>query len=239
MPFPIRFTVVSWPARNSRVTLSTSSVSDSMSPSSSAAIMALSRSSSLRPRFHAMASAMTRFIWSIASKMASACWKARMGSSTWVTVCDQARSWSRSPSGMPSISEITVNGSGKANSLMRSTGASRVARSSKMSSTSSPARARICSTARGVKALETSLRRRVWSGGSMFKMARLRRSSRPSTSPASCWRRVLPSPAMLRSSTLVPGLRRSAWTSSQRVIIQVSKMLRCTGSCSRSSVYCS
>ena len=57
---------------------------------------------------------------------------------------------------MPSISEMTWKGRGKASSPIRSIGSSRSARSSRISSTSSPARARMASTARGVNVIALS-----------------------------------------------------------------------------------
>ena len=46
-----------------------------------------------------------------------------IGSSVFTIVCDQSRSRSASASGMPSIAEMTVNGSGNARSAMTSIGA--------------------------------------------------------------------------------------------------------------------
>ena len=64
---------------------------------------------------------------------------------------------------------MTVIGSGYANSAMRSA-SSLVRRLPMSSSTISRMRVRSASTARGVKALVTSDRKRVWSGGSIESM---------------------------------------------------------------------
>ncbi|MGC0384021.1 hypothetical protein RKD33_004238 [Streptomyces sp. SAI-129] len=82
---------------------------------------------------------------------------------------DQGRSGARSDSGMPSISAITATGSGSATSVSRSpppAATSRDTRSSASSCTYGFSR----STVRGVNALDTRRRIRVWSGGSRSSM---------------------------------------------------------------------
>jgi hypothetical protein len=82
-----------------------------------------------------------------------------------VMSADQGRSRPRSASGTPSISAITATGSGSATAAIRSPPPS--ASSPPTSSSASRATVgRSDSTMRGVKALETSRRIRVWSGGS-------------------------------------------------------------------------
>ena len=74
-------------------------------------------------------------------------------------VADQARNWSRSATGMPSSSQITVIGSGNANEANRST-SRRVDISSSRAAVMAVIRGRSSSTRRAVKALLTSLRSR-------------------------------------------------------------------------------
>ena len=80
----------------------------------------------------------------------------------------------RSGSGTPSSSQMTVNGSGNAKRETRSTrlSAPSAAMSSSRSSTIVWIRGRSPSMRRGEKALETSRRSRVWSGGSTVSMCR-------------------------------------------------------------------
>ena len=80
----------------------------------------------------------------------------------------------RSGSGTPSSSQMTVNGSGNAKRETRSTrlSAPSAAMSSSRSSTMAWMRGRRSSMRRGEKALETSRRSRVWSGGSTVSMCR-------------------------------------------------------------------
>ncbi len=74
-------------------------------------------------------------------------------------VADQARNWSRSATGTPSSSQMTVIGSGKANEASRST-SRRVDMSSSSPAVMAAMRGRSSSTRRAVKALFTSLRSR-------------------------------------------------------------------------------
>jgi len=107
----------------------------------------------------------------------------------------RSRWWSRS--GTPSISAITVTGSGSARvgSMSNSPAAATPStRRSKIAWT----RGRSASTKPGVKAFETSLRTRVWSGGSMSRIPALIRSqngachsggaARPISSWVAVWR---------------------------------------------------
>ena len=88
-----------------------SSTSLSRSPSSSAAMSAVRRSSLGLSRFHAMTSLMYALMLSIASNEARISSRVRIGSNVFTTAPDHSRSCERSrPSGMPSISEITMNG---------------------------------------------------------------------------------------------------------------------------------
>ena len=120
MPVPIRFTVVSWPATNSSETWSRSSTDDSRSPSSSAAISAVSRSSAGWSRFHAMTSSISASIDLPAATAARISSSVMIGSSVLTSAPDHSATWSLSASGMPSISEITSNGSGNASSPITS-----------------------------------------------------------------------------------------------------------------------
>src|SRR5215813_3173569 len=89
------------------------------------------------------------------------------------SVVNQLPSWSRSGSGTPSSSLITVNGSGKAKPLTRSTTTSpRASRSSSSPSTMAWTRGRSAAIRGRLKAAELSRRSRVWSGGSTLSMCR-------------------------------------------------------------------
>ena len=93
----------------------------------------------------------------------------------------------RSGSGTPSSSQMTVNGSGNAKRATRSTrlSAPSAAMSSSRSSTIVWIRGRSPSMRRGEKALETSRRSRVWSGGSTVSMCRAKAGpGRPSDTTA-------------------------------------------------------
>ena len=84
---------------------------------------------------------------------------------------DQPLNCSWSSTGTPSISQITLTGIGYANSSIRSmVPASRTP--SRRPSTICWTRGRSPSTTRGVNALLTRLRRRVWSGGSRSSIDR-------------------------------------------------------------------
>src|SRR5215469_12502272 len=83
------------------------------------------------------------------------------------SVVNQLPRWSRSGSGTPSSSLITVNGSGKAKPLTRSTTVSpHASRLSSSRSVIAWTRGRRASIRRRLNAAEASRRRRVWSGGS-------------------------------------------------------------------------
>ncbi len=89
---------------------------------------------------------------------------------------------------------------------------------------------------RGVNALETRRRMRVWSGGSVPRIDRLRRT--PASAAASArasWRACTTD---FRSSTLVPGVRRTWWQSSQRDRNHMPIGEWWIGSLSRSWRYC-
>jgi hypothetical protein len=87
------------------------------------------------------------------------------------SVVNQRPRWSRSGSGTPSSSLITVNGSGKAKPLTRSTTVSpRVSRSSSSRSTIAWTRGRRAEIRGRLNAAEVSRRSRVWSGGSTLSM---------------------------------------------------------------------
>ena len=85
------------------------------------------------------------------------------------SVFDQPRKTARSASGTPSSSQIILIGSGTARASSRSSSACPAIAASRSAQMSS-ARGRSCSTARGVKALLTSLRSRLCSGGSVLSM---------------------------------------------------------------------
>ena len=154
----------------------------------------------------------------LASKAARMSSSATIGSRVLVRAWDHARIWSRSPSGMPSRSEMTWNGSGKASSSTTSQVPPPATRS-RTASTCACTFSRSCSTRRMVKALATSFRMRVWSGGSRLRMARSPRPRASSSNSASidsniCSRISLRPPEMLASSTDIVGLRRRLKTSS-------------------------
>ena len=121
---------------------------------------AVSRSSAGWARFHAIMLAAIAVSSASAAAMAEATAGSATGSSerTTVPVSCLMRSWSAG--GVPSISAITANGSGKARASTRSTRPSRSAASS-MPSTRPVMRGRSACTARGVKAFDTSRRSRV------------------------------------------------------------------------------
>ncbi len=108
-------------------------------------------------------------------------------------VFDQSRNASRSSMGTASSSQITVMGSGKANASSSST-SSLPAIWSSSSAVISSILGRSCSIRRAVNALVTSLRSRVWSGGSLLSMCALSTSA---NSP--------------RSAGLVTCLSNTAW----------------------------
>ena len=168
----MRLTVVSCPAMYSSNVCAISSSSSSTSPSSSALMSAVSRSPAGLARFHAIISAAICLSSASAAAMAAAVSGSLTGSSerTTVPLSCLIRSWSAG--GVPSISAITANGSGKARASTRSTRALGPWRSaaSSISSTSPVMRGRSASTARGVNAFDTSRRSRVWSGGSRSSM---------------------------------------------------------------------
>lgn len=179
-PFTVVLTVASCPAFSSSTHVETISCSVSRSPSSWAAMSAEIRSAPGFPRRCAISP--RRY----AEKSRDARTAARAVSSDGLSsnipqiAADQGRSGARSDSGMPSISAITATGSGSATAVSRSPPPCAT------KSSTSPVASRwtvgtSCSTVRGVNALETSRRIRVWSGGS--------RSSSPcplSVSKGSC-----------------------------------------------------
>ncbi len=83
-----------------------------------------------------------------------------IGSSVLTTAPDHAAICALSDSGIPNISEITSNGSGKARSVTTSP-SPRAANPSSISSTNTCTRGRSASIDDGVNALLTSRRRRV------------------------------------------------------------------------------
>ena len=97
------------------------------SPSSSIARSALSRSSAGWARFHSITASTWAAIASDAAMSLGSSSGALSGSRVSVSVCDNSRSRSRSPSGIPSSSEITTKGSGNARSVMTSKTPSRFA----------------------------------------------------------------------------------------------------------------
>ena len=96
----------------------------------------------------------------------------RVGSRMRARWSDHTANCARSSGGMPSISAMTITGSGLATASMRSKpdGSSTASSSVVMSSRMWGSRA---ATARGVKALLTRARSRVWSGGVEEQHARL------------------------------------------------------------------
>ena len=92
-----------------------------------------------------------------------------MASIARATSRDHSLTASLSSSGTPRSSEITATGNGYASSSITSIRGASAARSSSRS-TMSWTRPRSVSTTRGVKALLTSARSRVWSGGSRNSM---------------------------------------------------------------------
>ncbi len=208
VPLPMRLTVVSWPAMNSSTSWSSSSSSVRASPSSCWAIMPLRRSSPGFWRFHSMTVLRwARSDWD-AWKARTYCSSSSVGSRVPARVCDQSRNSSvSSPSGRPSINEITWNGRGNARVEMSSK-VSPGRMSARASSTRRCTCGRNRSMARGVNTRATSLRSRVWSGGSRLRIDRFSNSSTPCSSASfskASDRKV--GLVMLRSSTLMPGSR--------------------------------
>ena len=166
---------------------------------------AVSRSSAGLARFHAIISTAIWISSSSAARIAAARSGSATGSSerTTVPVSFRIRSWSAG--GVPSISAITLNGSGNASASTRSTRRCSAMPSS-MPSTSSVIRGRSAWMARGVNALDTSLRSLVWSGGSRSSMDTTLARGDSSAAPYICsriWRSRL-SAATLPSSTDSP-----------------------------------
>ena len=150
----------------------------------------------------------------------------RVGSRMRARWFDQMPNCSRSAGGMPSISAMTMTGSGLATARMRSKpdGSSTASSSALISSRMWGSRA---ATARGVNALLTRARSRVWSGGSRNSMLGSATVGRL---------------ACRRDATRLRGSlekwrwsRRMASTSAKREKTQASiSRLRCTGSRPRS-----
>jgi hypothetical protein len=88
------------------------------------------------------------------------------------SVFDHVRNVRRSASGTPSRSQITLMGRGKAKASSRSTSAGPAAIRSASPAAISSMRGRMPAMARMVNARLTSLRSRVWSGGSELSMCR-------------------------------------------------------------------
>jgi len=148
-------------------------------------------------------------------------------SSERTSVPESSRSRAWSAGRVPSISEITANGSGNASSSIRSTLPPSAMRSSERS-TRSVTIGSSAAIALGVNTLVTSARSRVWSGGSRSSM-----DSARALSSSSCWywSAIMP-PARLRLST-ESFARSNAVTSSYLVTSQKPSGCSCTGSWSR------
>ena len=169
-PLPIRLTVVSWPATYSSTTNDAARPGVSRSPASS---------TSEQLRQQVVTEAAAALGDDVVEVAADGRWRRRsaativassaVGSSAAVSVCDQSRISSSRSVGMPSRSEMTWNGTGKASSSTSSIEPRSAARS-RMPSTSASIRGRSRSMADGVKASDTSRRSRVWSGGSRLRM---------------------------------------------------------------------
>ena len=138
---------------------------------SRAAIKALTRSSPGEPAFTSTSCSSSATTASDASLALAYCSGVEVGTSSPVRPRPRA---ARSGSGTPSSSQMTVNGSGNAKRETRSTrlSAPSAAMPSSRSSTIVWIRGRSPSMRRGEKALETSRRSRVWSGGSTVSMCR-------------------------------------------------------------------
>ncbi len=226
---PMRFTVVSWPATSSRNAIETSSSVVSRSPASSVCTSAEKNVS------FGSASAMAVTCWSrnaaIAPPAASTCSGVPKVSS-WL---DHSRKSSRLSIGIPSSSQITVMGSGNAKTSSRST--SSPSFSLEISSAAiSCTRGRSSSTRRAVNALVTSLRSRVWCGGSRLSMfAENRGSNRRTCSGAGECTTMRWPPSM--TFLLTSGAVRAIFASSYRVTSQTlsprGMWTSCTGPSAR------
>ena len=150
---------------------------------------------------------------------------------------DQRRNDVRSASGTPSSSQITPIGSGKAKASSRSTSAGPAAIRSASRPAIASMRGRRAAMARTVKARLTSLRSRVWSGGSVLSRCRL--SSWANTDWASGGSGLLASTRANPSESLASrGSTSASRTSSYRVTSQTGMpsgvTARATGSSARS-----
>ncbi len=169
----MRFTVVSCPAMYKSTTNVTSSSAVSLSPDSSAEISEDSMSSPGFRRRSLIVSSRNGSKPANAASASSRSAKPTVGSSVRVITCDHSRSSSARLVGIPSIAEITRNGTGKATSSMSSKVPPLRTRCSALSSASSTNRCtmgRSDSMALGVNDFETSRRSRVWSGGSRLRI---------------------------------------------------------------------
>ena len=143
--------------------------------------------------------------------------------------------------GIPSSSQITMIGSGKAKSSTRSI-SPRGSTASISSSAISWIRGRSASTMRGVNAFVTSRRRRRWSSPSFVSRCVLTRGSSGARAPRPRTPRGVS--ASVGSTTKRSSSSRTARTSSWRVTNQIgvvpsSPGWRKTGSCSRIAAYVS
>ena len=209
---------------------------------SSARINALSRSSPRLLRFHSMTLAMCsrRFSPATTAAMSSSgpIVKSRIFTRAW----DHSRNCALSPSGIPNISEMTANGSGKARSAIRSI-SPRSATASRCSSTMRSIIGARSATRRGVNTLLTSLRKRVWSGGSMLRIEVSSRGALSGNNSARIFARSRgSSPKIsiaLRTSTLSVTSRRSCTDSAWLNTIHGPNGVCWIGSLSRSTRYSS
>ncbi len=129
-------------------------------------------------------------------------------------------------------------GSGNANSWIRSA-EPRAAKESISRSVSCCTLGSNSATRRGVNALETSRRSRVWSGGSMFSRCVIRSALRSPGMPTRPvrWACSLWWAGFLDSRPSASACRASAYRVTSQASTPLGRVVRCTGACSRSHAY--
>src|ERR671932_1819051 len=155
-------------------------------------------------------------------------------------VFDQRRNDVRSASGTPSSSQMTPIGRGKAKASSRSASAGPAAIRSASRPAIASIRGRRAAMARTVKARLTSLRSRVWSGGSVLSMCRLsswvKATREPDGSGLLSSTRANPS-ASLASRGSASASRTSSYRVTSQTGMPTGVTARATGSSTRSRAY--
>ena len=149
---------------------------------------------------------------------------------------NQRRRSARSGSGIPSSSQITVNGSGNAKPATRSTGSSapRAARAASRSSTIDRIRGSSAATRFGVNAGIASRRSRVWCGGSTASMWRAKAGpGRPSATTSPLWASA--ACMSLDSRGSFSAAFASSWPTTSQAGCPSASRTSCTGAAERTS----